>query len=104
MNKHFRNFKSHVSAWLFLCLAYAIVSLTACSSPAPHKIQSGVSPKMPIQLNHDTTVFYLSDLQGIPVDSVKWEDGSLLEVDTLEGEAVVFLTRQPKRQLGFIQC
>ena len=104
MNTHFRIFKSHVSAWLFLCLACALLSLPACSPSAPSKSAYGVIPKMPIQLNHDTTVFYLSDLPGIQIDSVKWEDGNLLRVDTLEGEAVVFLTEQPKRQLGFLQC
>lgn len=97
--------KSHVHAWLFAC-AFGMAGLTSCQPEQDEALAYGESLLMPIALDVDSTVIYLSDFSSIcgSIDSVKWEDGRNLPIDTLEGEPVVFITRQPKRALGFIQC
>ena len=56
-------------------------------------------------MNADTTTLYLSDFASIlpVIDSVKWENGTLLPISELGEDRVVQLTEQPRRQLGFLQ-
>ena len=93
--------KSHASAWLFACLLSGF--LTSCSHDKARPVTS--KPLVPIQLNLDTTVVYLSDFAHVAaaVDSVKWEDGSAMEIRECAGNPVVEITEQPKRQVGFFQ-
>jgi len=60
---------------------------------------------MPIQLQSDTTVIYLQDFLPLhlQLDSVKWEDGSTLIIDSIDHEPVVRIAQQPKRSIGFLQ-
>jgi len=60
---------------------------------------------MPIQLQSDTTVIYLQDFLPLhlQLDSVKWEDGSTLIIDSIDHEPVVRITQQPMRSIGFLQ-
>lgn len=93
--------KSHANAWLFACLVAGM--LTSCKHDTPASI--AMKPLVPIQLSVDTTVVYLSDFTHVfeSVDSVKWEDGSRLEILQHAGSFVIEITNQPKRQVGFIQ-
>ena len=93
--------KSHVRAWLFACSA----ALLAVGCSTSHEPEFAVKPLVPIQLKHDTTSVYLSDFAHLAeaIDSVKWEDGSLLPIEGTGDDRVVQLTRQPKRHVGFVQ-
>ncbi len=95
--------KSRATAWL---LAFIIVSscFISCRTEMSERMEA-TTPFMPIQLNADTAVIYLHDFSHIhrPLDSIKWEDGRVLQMDTIDHEPVIRITQQPKRSIGFLQ-
>lgn len=101
MNRYYTPLKSHASAWLFAALTGAIW-LGCNSAPLTNAM---ARPFAPIQMSSDTTRVYLSDFAGTssPIDSVKWEDGSMLNITQIGEEQVVLLVKQPRRQLGYLQ-
>lgn len=96
--------KSHASAWLFAALInLAWLGCKPRTSTQPHPLAT--LPFTPIQMNADTTTLYLGDFTGTfsSIDSVKWEDGSLLPIVQVGSDRVVRLIEQPRTQIGFLQ-
>lgn len=95
--------KSCATAWLFAFFIISSVFLS-CGTESSERIVA-TAPFMPIQLQSDTTVIYLQDFLPLhlQLDSVKWEDGSTLIIDSIDHEPVVRITQQPMRSIGFLQ-
>ncbi len=97
--------KGHAFAWLFSVLLMA--SLVACDSHFNSLESPAESLIMPIQLEADSTWIILNDYASWveTVDSVLWEDGSVLETAAhpVSGLPAIPITQQPKHALGHIQ-
>ncbi|MDA0912853.1 MAG: alpha-amylase family glycosyl hydrolase [Bacteroidetes bacterium] len=113
MNQVFCQSKSHAIAWLFLSLSCGF-TLTSCDPTSDEEVNEAANenveahpnyPRVPIQLAHDTTIVYLNDFisHSSKWDSIIWENGAKIPIDTLQGESVFRITSQPKQALGFVQ-